>query len=196
MEDENDPVTAVITWDVTPGRERDFERWAHGLHQEAARFEGHRGATWLRAEGSRHRYYTVLDFSGERSLDAWLASPERRTWLDRLDGVAREHRHSTSGLETWFSVPGESVPAPSKAKMIIVTLAAVYPLSLAFQAAIAPVAQPWPLPLRGAVFPLIMVPLLTLLIMPGLSRALRRWLYPPTRTHRPARETGPPGPGG
>jgi antibiotic biosynthesis monooxygenase (ABM) superfamily enzyme len=32
--------------------------------------------------------------------------------------------------------------------------------------------------MRGAVFPLILVPLLTYVIMPGLSRLPRRWLYP------------------
>ncbi|MFH9011100.1 hypothetical protein ACH4C6_06950 [Streptomyces sp. NPDC017943] len=36
----------------------------------------------------------------------------------------------------------------------------------------------WPLPLRAVVFPLVLLPVLTYLVMPGLSRVLRQWLYP------------------
>jgi antibiotic biosynthesis monooxygenase (ABM) superfamily enzyme len=183
------PVTVVFTWDVTPGREADFETWAHGVNDAATGFPGHRGATWLRAEGSRHRYYTVLNFIDEDRLDAWMSSNEREEWLERLDGIAKEHRHHTTGLETWFSLPGDAVPPPARPKMVVVTLLAVYPLSLLFQGVIAPWTQSWPLPLRSALFPLVVVPTLTYAFMPGLSRMMRGWLYPAHRTHRPAQRT-------
>ena len=179
--------TAVFTWDVEPGRGSDFEQWAHGIHSAAAKHPGHLGATWLRAEGIRHRYYTVVNFSDEERLNAWLESSERAKWIDRLPGIAKAHRHHTTGLETWFSLPGESVPAPARWKMVIATFSAVYPLSLLFQALVAPATKSWPLLLRALVFPLVMVPLLTYAVMPNLSRALRRWLYPARRSHPPAR---------
>ena len=121
--DEGDtgPVSVVVTWDVKPGRERDFEDWAEGFHEVAIRYSGHRGATWLRAEGSRNRYYTVVNFSHQETLDRWLKSAERAEWIGRVRPIAEVHRQDTTGLETWFSLPGESVPAPSKLKMIIVT---------------------------------------------------------------------------
>lgn len=109
------PATRVSTWDVTPGREAAFETWAHDLHQAAAGFPGHLGATWLRAEGTRHRYYTVLNFIDEDRMRAWLRSPEREERLRRLDGIAKEHRQqNTTGLETWFGLPGEAVPPPAR----------------------------------------------------------------------------------
>jgi uncharacterized protein len=187
--DDTQPATVVFTWDVTPGREAEFESWAHGVNETATAFPGHRGATWLRAEGSRHRYYTILNFADEDRLDAWMSSDERERWLQRLDGIAKEHRHHTTGLETWFSLPGDAVPPPSRLKMVVVTLLAVYPLSLLFQSVIAPWAQHWPLPLRSVLFPLVVVPALTYVFMPGLSRMLRGWLYPAHRAHRPARRT-------
>jgi antibiotic biosynthesis monooxygenase (ABM) superfamily enzyme len=183
------PATVVFTWDVTPGREAEFETWAHGVNDAATDFPGHRGATWLRAEGSRHRYYTVLNFVDEDHLKTWMDSGERRDWLRRLDGIAKQYRHHTTGLETWFSLPGDAVPAPARGKMVAVTLLAVYPLSLLFQGLIAPRTQTWPLLLRGAAFPLVVVPTLTYLLMPLLSRLTRRWLYPARRTHRPAQRT-------
>ncbi|QFG24429.1 antibiotic biosynthesis monooxygenase [Actinomadura sp. WMMB 499] len=184
---QREPVTVVFTWDVRPGRERAFERWADAIHDVASRYPGHAGAMWLRAEGARHRYYTVVRFDDQDSLDAWLDSPERRDLVARLDGLAEERLHHTTGLETWFSLPGEAVPAPSRLKMIVVTFCAVYPLSILLQTFVTPLAQDWPLPLKAVLFPAIVVPVLTLLIMPALSRLLRRWLYPVRRTHRAAR---------
>jgi antibiotic biosynthesis monooxygenase (ABM) superfamily enzyme len=172
------PVTVMFTWDVEPGREAAFESWAHGVNDTASAYPGHLGATWLRAEGSRHRYYTILNFSDENRLNTWMDSDEREEWLRRVDGIATEHRHRTTGMETWFSLPDRSVHAPPRWKMALVTFAGVYPLSLILQVTAVPVAKAWPLPLRGLVFPAILVPLLTYLIMPGLSRLLRRWLYP------------------
>jgi antibiotic biosynthesis monooxygenase (ABM) superfamily enzyme len=46
-----------------------------------------------------------------------------------------------------------------------------------FDGLVLPSVLGWPLPLRAAVFPLALVPLLTFLIMPNLSRLLRHWLY-------------------
>lgn len=184
---QDEPVTVVFTWDVKPGRENEFEDWAHDVNTEAARFPGHLGATWLRAEGIRHRYYTVLTFADDERLGDWLGSAERRACLDRVEHLATAHRNdSTTGLETWFSLPGEAVPAPPRWKMVLVTFAAVYPLSLLFQAFLAGTTQSWPLPLRGLAFPIVMVPLLTYAVMPGMSRLFRRYLYPAARRHRPA----------
>ena len=184
---DTEPVTSVFTWDVKPGRERDFEEWAEGLHEVATRFPGHRGATWLRAEGSRHRYYTVVNFADQERLDRWLASDERADWIGRVRGIAEEHRQDTTGMETWFSLPGESVPPPSKLKMIVVTFCAVYPIALLLQAFVTPLTEAWPLPVRALTFPVLVIPVLTLFVMPALSRAFRGWLYPVGRSHRPAK---------
>ncbi|MEV0208219.1 hypothetical protein AB0H97_23850 [Streptomyces sp. NPDC050788] len=43
----------------------------------------------------------------------------------------------------------------------------------------APRTTLWPLPLRAAVFPVLLLPVLTYLVMPRLSRLLRLWLYRP-----------------
>jgi antibiotic biosynthesis monooxygenase (ABM) superfamily enzyme len=185
------PATVVFTWDVTPGREAEFESWAHGVNETATTFPGHLGVTWLRAEGSRQRYYTILNFVDEDRLNAWMNSQERDEWRRRLDGTAKEHRHHTTGMETWFSLPGNAVPAPARPKMVLVTLLAVYPLSLLFQGLIAPLTRAWPLALRSLVFPIVVVPALTYALMPGLSRAFRGWLYPAHRTHPPARKSRP-----
>jgi antibiotic biosynthesis monooxygenase (ABM) superfamily enzyme len=186
-----EPVTTVLTWQVRPGHEREFEEWTEGVTRCARRFPGNEGVSWLRPEDG-HRYHAVLRWSDPHRLTRWLESAERAEWHERIEGVATEvssERQSTTGMETWFSLPGDAVPAPARLKMVLVTLIAVYPLSVLFQGVLAPISKSWPLLLRSAVFPIVVVPALTYVFMPWLSRFLRSWLYPPQRKHRPAQQT-------
>jgi uncharacterized protein len=120
---DREPVTAVFTWAVTPGRETDFEDWLRAIDTEAATFPGQQGVTWLRPEGESHRYYAVLRFSDSQSLGNWTASPQRTAQIRRLQGIAveEEPRLTTTGLETWFSLPRQAVRPPPRWKMTIVT---------------------------------------------------------------------------
>jgi antibiotic biosynthesis monooxygenase (ABM) superfamily enzyme len=47
---------------------------------------------------------------------------------------------------------------------------------LAFQAFVVPRTSSWPLPLRAALFPLVLLTLRTYVVMPVVTRLLRRWL--------------------
>ncbi|MFE6287075.1 antibiotic biosynthesis monooxygenase [Streptomyces sp. NPDC057877] len=176
-----EPVTTVLTWRVRPGRERQFEEWAHGITRCAQEFPGNEGVTWLRPENGGHRYHALLRFSDSHRLTAWLDSEERADWHARIEGIAREvssQRQSTTGLETWFGLPGTTVRPPPRWKMVFTTFLGAYPFTFLIQWLITPHTQTWPLPLRAAVFPVLLLPLLTYLVMPVLSRALRQWLYP------------------
>lgn len=175
-----DPVTTVLTWEVRPGHEREFERWTQGITRCARRFPGNEGVSWLRPEDG-HRYHAVLRWSDAHRLTAWLESDERAEWHKRIAGVATElggERQSTTGLETWFSLPGTTVRPPVRWKMVLTTFLGAFPCTLLIQWLVAPRTAAWPLPLRAAVFPVVLLPVLTYLIMPLLSRLLRRWLYP------------------
>src|ERR1700735_3584081 len=71
------PVTEVFTWRVAPGKQEEFESWAHGITGTGEKSEGHLGAAWLRSEGDGSRYHTVVRFTSARLLAQWLHSPER-----------------------------------------------------------------------------------------------------------------------
>lgn len=176
---DDEPITVVFTFEVTPGREADFEAWLYEINAKAARFPGHQGVTWLRPEAGSHRYYAVLRFSDSASLSNWIGSPERAAQVDRLAGIAveAEPRLTTTGMETWFSLPRRSVQPPPRWKMTVVSFIAVYPCVLAFQWLAVGRITGWPLPLRALALPLLLSPLLTYAIMPFLSRRLRRFLY-------------------
>lgn len=175
----NQAVTAVFTWQVRPGREAQFEEWTHGVTRAASRFPGSEGVVWVRPE-SGHLFHAIARFCDTERLSAWLDSPERAAWHRRISGIATEvssERQATTGMETWFSLPGTTVQSPPRWKMALTTLLAAYPLVLLLQWLVVPATASWPLPLRAALFPAVLLPSLTYLIMPWLSRLLRLWLY-------------------
>jgi uncharacterized protein len=178
----DDPVTVLYSRRVKPGREADFEAWARGIVAAARQFPGHLGASVLDAPGSRE-YHILFSFADPRSLRAWLDSDERRRWLARVGELLEADRglQQLTGLETWFKLPGANVPTmtpPPRWKMWLVSLIAVYPLVLAFQALVVPRMAGLPLPLRALVFPLVLLTLMTFVVMPMVTRVLRRWLGP------------------
>jgi antibiotic biosynthesis monooxygenase (ABM) superfamily enzyme len=62
--------------------------------------------------------------------------------------------------------------------MALVTWLAVFPAITLVLLALTPVISGWPLPLRTLLLTVILVPALTWVVMPRLTRMLRRWLYP------------------
>jgi antibiotic biosynthesis monooxygenase (ABM) superfamily enzyme len=178
----DEPVTVLYSRRVKPGREADFEAWAHGIVAAARQFPGHLGASVLDAHGSRE-YHILFSFADPRSLRAWLDSQERRRWLAQVGELLEADRglQQLTGLETWFKLPGSHVATmtpPPRWKMWLVSLAAVYPLVLAFQAVLVPRMGGLPLPLRALVFPLVLLTTMTFVVMPVVTRVLRRWLGP------------------
>ncbi|MET8246425.1 antibiotic biosynthesis monooxygenase [Streptomyces sp. NPDC005202] len=177
---QGEPVTTILTWQVRPGHEEEFEEWTRRVTKAARRFPGNEGVTWLRPEHG-HRYHSMLRFSDPHRLTAWLTSKERAEWHSRIEGIATEvssARQSTTGMETWFSLPGTTVQPPPRWKMVLTTFLGAYPFTLLIQWPVTPRTTSWPLPLRAAVFPVVLLPVLTYLVMPWLSRLLRLWLYP------------------
>src|SRR5215217_7809217 len=181
----DEPVTVLYSRRVKPGREADFEAWARDIVAAARQFPGHLGASVLDAPGSRE-YHILFNFADRGSLRAWLDSEERRRLLARVGELLETDRglQQLTGLETWFK-------PPPRWKMWLVSLVAVYPLVLSFQALVVPRMAGLPLPLRALLFPLVLLTLMTFVVMPTATRLLRRWLGP-----RQDDREAPPAPGG
>jgi uncharacterized protein len=178
----DEPVTVLYSRRVKPGREVDFQVWAHGIVAASRRFPGHLGAAVLDDPDSR-AYHILFSFTDRRSLRVWLDSQERRRWLARVADLleADQGMQQLTGLETWFKLPSANVPTmkpPPRWKMWLVSIVAVYPLVLAFQALVVPRMAGLPFPLRALSLPLVLLTLMTFVVMPVVTRLLRRWLGP------------------
>jgi antibiotic biosynthesis monooxygenase (ABM) superfamily enzyme len=177
--DSDEPVTLTVARRVAPGREQEFEDWARGVLAAAARFPGYLGGGVLRPGTAGRQWHLVYRFADFADQARWQSSDERRAWLDQVDELAEDTRvHRVSGLETWFELPGHTAPAPPRWKMAIATWSAVVPLSVLFALVVAPPLAGLPDVVRILALPTIFVPTMTWLVMPRVTRALRRWLYP------------------
>lgn len=178
----DEPVSVLWSRRVKSGREADFETWAHGITAEARDFPGHLGASVLNVPGSSE-YHVLYTFVDRLSLEAWLDSNERAGWMADVGELTEEEQdlQKVTGLETWFKLPGTrtaTMKPPPRWKMWLVTVAAIYPLILALFSLLSPFIAGWPLPLRALIFPLVLVTLMTYIVMPAITRLLRRWLAP------------------
>jgi uncharacterized protein len=173
-----EPVTVTVARKVAPGRERAFERWYDGIIGTASRFPGFLGSGVLRPHSTGHDWHVVYRFADPESLSRWERSPERAEWLRRAEDLAEETGVArVSGLETWFALPGRTAPAPPRWKMALVTLAAIVPLVLLMNLNVLPLLGGWPLVARTLVFSGTLTGLMTWVVMPRMTRSLRRFLY-------------------
>ena len=67
--------------------------------------------------------------------------------------------------------------APPRYKLALITWAGAYAVITSVLGAFGPTIAVWPLPLRTLMLSVVMVTTLTWLVIPSLSRALRRWLF-------------------
>jgi uncharacterized protein len=174
----NEPVTVLFTRTAKPGREKDYEAWNEELIRLSEQQPGH-VATSVVAEGDR-RYFTLQQFKTHDELQAWLRSEERLRRLSRLDELTEDAPEPAemTGMETWFRLPGHAgtghIP---RWKMAIVVFCIIYCFAIALNVFVTPHTAHLPLFVRGAIFPLIMVPLMTYVLLPRATKLLRRWLY-------------------
>jgi antibiotic biosynthesis monooxygenase (ABM) superfamily enzyme len=179
------PVTATVTRRVKPGHEAAYEQFLAGIGGAALAFPGYLGEEVFRsAAGAGGEYRMVYRFDSPAHLRAWLDSAERAAWLKRAEPhVAGPLRTQyLTGLEGWFTLPAQpGAPPPAPYKMAIVTWAAIFPLITLVVVVSAPLMGPLPLVPRLAVTTLVTVSLMTWVVMPRMTRMLRRWLYPGPR---------------
>jgi antibiotic biosynthesis monooxygenase (ABM) superfamily enzyme len=178
LSDTAEPVTVTVARRVAAGREHDFEQWYDGIIGAASRYPGFLGSGVLRPHTMGHDWHVVYRFSDPDSLNRWESSPERAAWLRKAEELAQETGvERVSGLETWFSLPGRTAPAPPRWKMFLVTLMAIVPLVLLMNIFVLPALRSWPLVARTLVFSGTLTSLMTWVVMPRITRAFRRFLY-------------------
>jgi hypothetical protein len=123
----------------------------------------------------------VFTFDSPRSLQAWVASPARAQWLAQVEPLVegQDQAQIISGLEALFGIlPPTVAPPPPVWKVAVSVLVGLYPTSLINAVFLAPLIQDLPLPLRVLLSVATLVGLMTWVVMPLVTRALRPWLYP------------------
>ena len=175
------PVTVCVMRRPREGHEAEFETFVRGITESASRFPGHLGASVVRPERDEPDYRVVFTFDHVSNLRRWDQSEERRVWLARAKELAADEPELSvlTGLETWFTLSdGGAVKPPARYKIWLLSWLAIWPLISLLSFVGRPVLEEMPLPLRTLTLTGILLPTMTWIVMPQVTKVFRGWLYP------------------
>jgi uncharacterized protein len=161
------------------------DQWMDGIIHEAMKFEGHMGVNVIRPPDlSDPEYVIIFRFNTYENLAKWEKSEVRKEWLkkslDVTEGDAVVQKQT--GLEFWFTPrSSDNMPAipPPRYKMAIVTGGIIFVMLNTLIPLIRQLTVDLHFLLSTLVAIAVMVPLMTYLIMPSVTRLLRPWLSKP-----------------
>ena len=177
-----DPLTVVVSRRVKKGQETEFERLSSQMTERAASFPGYLGATMFRPSSPEDpEYRIVFKFQDRDSLRKWEESEERTELLEQIEAllVQPSERETTSGIVTWFTLPGQNpVQPPPKWKMTIVSWLALYPAVTVVFALFGDWLAQIPLLIRTMLVTMVVMGLMSYVLMPRMTRWFSFWLFP------------------
>ena len=189
----------VIARRPKAGLEEAFQAWAEGIYRvmsEQPGFQSYQSVPPV--PGESREWYFVFTFDTPESLKGWLESETRARWqalsMPLTEGPG--HARVVSGMETLFGLPSpeESEP-PAVWKLALATELGLAPtvfavglllMNLGFYASWGQGGQ-WGIWWQVLLSTSLCVSLMTWVVMPLLTRLLRRWLYPASSSARERR---------
>ncbi|MCG7200592.1 antibiotic biosynthesis monooxygenase [Marinobacter pelagius] len=180
-----EPLTVVVSRRVRKGEQRAFEQLSSQMTERAANFPGYLGATMFRPSSPDDpEYRIVFKFRDRETLTAWEESEERAELLEQIESllVQPSEREVTSGIVTWFTLPGQNpVQPPPKWKMTLVSWLALYPAVTLVFVLFGDLLAQIPLLVRTLLVTAVVMVLMSYVLMPRMTRWFRFWLFPDHR---------------
>lgn len=179
----HDAVTLLIRHQVKPELHNHYEAWLEETAIACRQFQGNMGVAVIRPHGSAAPYSVLLRFDTHEHLRDWVDSSVRHELVERAKPclLSIEEGEIETGLEFWFT---PTALAPLRARpfnQFLLTLSAIYPLSLLIPWALQPLQvhlgllrMPW---LFGLLVATVLVFVMVYLIMPRYTRLVARWLF-------------------
>src|SRR4051794_27689123 len=142
---------------------------------------GATGHTFLHSDpAAPTRRVLIAQFPDADSVTAWDESHDRDQLVKEAEEFSSLDLQRASGLETWFALPGRhAIVPPPRWKQLLAPFGGPSPLFVLMSAFVPARIATWPLLLRSLVLPVVLLSLMTYVVMPVVTRALRGWLYPP-----------------
>ena len=176
------PVTVDVLQKVKPGKGRDFEALLEQIISTASTFEGYLGSSVFRPNDQNSSEYRVIfKFDHLENLKRWENSAARQRYLTQARNLTvNEGTFSIiTGLETWFTLPGNpSLKPPARYKMVLVSGFAIFAINRGLVLLPAAWFSPFPPLIQLLILILITTTLMTYVVMPRLTKLLAWWLYP------------------
>ena len=181
-QDSTAPLTVVVSRRVRKGQQEAFEALSSQMTERASRFPGYLGTAMFRpASPDDPEYRIVFKFRDRETLTAWEESEERDELLEQIESllVQPSEREVTSGIVTWFTLPGQNpVQPPPKWKMTIVSWLALYPAVTLVFVIFGDLLAQVPLLLRTMIVTIVVMGLMSYVLMPRMTKWFAFWLFP------------------
>lgn len=181
-------VTVVVSHPVDADQVEEFLAWQQRVIESERTFPGFGGSELFRpVPGAQDEWTTVFRFDTQEHLDGWLESPERKRLLEEgADFHEFELRRIASPFGSWFAFGDEGeAEAPAQWKTALSVLVGLYPTVVLLTLGISEIWEDgklWETLLLGNI---LSVSLLTWVVMPIVTGALRFWLAPDPRQASP-----------
>jgi uncharacterized protein len=179
--DQSRSVAFIITHTVKSGEEKRYEAWLTDILGAVSSFPGYLGREVFRPTEGKRTYTTIVRFDTYDHLNAWAESDARKSFVSRVGDLLEKgdvHEIRT-GIDFWFTPEG--VRPPKHWKQFLLTLSAIYPLTLIVPRLLSPLfaaAPPLSQPLVGGLLVAAAITgLMTFVIMPHYTRLVKNWLY-------------------
>lgn len=175
-------MTVVITHHVRPEDTEAFLSWQKRLQLAQKKFQGYRGDELFRPiEGMQDAWTVLYRYDSVTSLEAWLASDERKELLEEGEKFRDfELKTVDNSFGSWFAFDdkGNQVPPPSDIKTSFAVWVGIYPTVMLLMIAFSPLKMPiW---LGTLTLNLCSSFILTFVTMPFFANVLlKRFLWPP-----------------
>lgn len=184
------PIHVAITRRIKPGREKEFQSALKEFFARTLIQSGVQGASMLvPPPGSSSMEYGIIrSFANAAERDAFYTSPLYLEWKTRIAPISEGEPQTRQlhGLEAFFR-QGEPSPPP-RWKMAVATYLGVVPVIMTLALTLGPLIRSWNFVLNNLVFNACVVALLTWVVMPLITRALRGWLAGGEQKHAPEYE--------
>ena len=174
-------VTAIIVHHPRRDSWPEYERWLVDVGEACRRFAGYLSTDVIRPVGNHTTFTVIIHFAGIEALQTWMESDVRREFLHRIEHVLEKSDRYVvkTGIDFWFTPPTGKPPVPWK--QFLVTLSAIFPLTVIVPALLAPLLGAWqelPAMLFGKLLvATCIVGLMVYVIMPRYTRIVATWLY-------------------
>lgn len=171
--------TAIVVQRVPEEKVPQFLEWQRSATSAARSFPGYeRTVVFPPSVGGRSEWVALIHFTNKPALDAWLASPIRKQWIERLRRELGDFElRQFQGLGDWFR-SADDQGGPPGWKMALVVVFGLYPTVMLLAVALARPLAPFPFAVRMLLSNVFSVCVLQWGVMPVLSRCLGRWLKP------------------
>lgn len=182
-------VTVVVSHTVRQEDEAEFLDWQRRLTEAEKRFPGFSGSELFRpVPGVKDDWTAVYRFATSAELERWLASTERAELLRQGERFQDfQLRKITNAFGSWFSFDagGAESAGPPSWKTALSVLVGLYPTVVLLTLAISKLWKGAPLWASLLLGNILSVSLLTWVVMPVVTHALRFWLAPADAARQP-----------